>query len=330
MRSLLLVALLWAAPLHAFSEVEPSDTARLTCAAESLELGEPFALDLVAFGEVPAPSAAQDDVLVLERQARTELRARTEAFALDAELLEPTFAVLEESPIVITREATELGARLVARRSWELVALEAGSFDVPLPTGTSPVLPAEGRLEVGGVLGEDEDVARPAAGFLDVPELEPPGAGAEVSRLQLAFVGLATLGIFAGAALLLVRRRRAGQATQTSPAERLARLATLAVVGSGATPAELTAAHYGLTAILRRGLAGSHRLGRSRHARGLTDAEWAAGLPPRLADAAALLEDCAPVKYGGEAPTTWALSERLDRARQLLEDAAAPSQGGPS
>ncbi|MDF1797640.1 MAG: hypothetical protein P1V81_00560 [Planctomycetota bacterium] len=325
----LLVALASVSGL-ASAQATVGDSAQLTWTAEQLELGEPFALHLRAFGEVPAPSASEDDVLVLERQARTELRARTEAFALDAEQLEPTFAVLEESPVVITREATELGARLVAERSWRLVALEPGSFDMPLPVGTAPLAPDGRRLVVGGVLGEDEDVARPAAGFLEVPELEAPGSGARWSTVQLAAVGIGTSGVLAGAVLLLARRRRASSLTQTPPAERLERLAALAVVGSGATPAELTAAHYGLTAILRRGLVGVHRLGRSRIARSLTDAEWAAGLPPELADAGALFEDCARVKYAGEAPTAWALSERLGRARRLLELAEAARQGGPS
>jgi hypothetical protein len=307
---------------------------RLELPAGPLELGQPFELRLRAEQELPHSGDGPMELLAQERRARLELRRQVEALELAEELLEPGWALLAASPTTIRREAEAPGlpdhldgpaeaGRLVASRSWTLAALEAPASPLPIPADW-PL--AEGsrdlQLEVTGLLGPDEDSARPPSGFLPLPDLEVEQPAAGLDGPVLVAAGALTLGLLAGLVGLLRRRGSSGQAGERrpEPAERLAALRPLAEPGAGASPEELREAHFELTALVRCAL--EPDLSGGLAGPGATDAEWAAALPERLAPAGALLEGCAEVKYGGRPASAWALAERLAQAEQLLALAA--------
>jgi len=274
--------------------------ARVESSAQSVDVGEPFTLEL------------------------TVRHAPGDAPTLDAHTLEadPSWAVLSSGAITTLADPKEAGVALT-HASWQVVSLEPGERDLPAPSiawGTGDTAEtidaARAKLAVRGVLGPDEDAPRPIGKFIGLDV-------SQEARFPLAMAsGIG--GALALAAVLFViarkRRRRKAQGSRLPTAlERLAALEEAPLE----QPEAVVEAHVELARALREAIDAS--LGASGP--GLTDREWAATVAARLGSGTAeacaeLLAACEPVKYGAERPTHWAARERIARARELAASAA--------
>lgn len=274
------------------------------CEPTRVELGQPFRLVL----ELAHPPGSSG----------RELAAGTLA-------LDDSWVVLGEE--ALTSVASEDGQQRT-RRAWSVASLEAGEralaqalSSVALSERVTRIQVGDARIEVLGVLAAGEDEPRPLRefppGFADGSET--PGAGRWFESGVARWLG----GGLAGLLLALLagfawRRRRSRGAVPAPPApiERLGELERASKETGGREEC------YALTQLLREASDGLRR----KPGRGLTDEEWLAEVVASLEiprGTVAVLEEVfertTRVKYGGEAPTPWALEETFTRARAALE-----------
>lgn len=289
--ALAVVVLVWAAQ-------EPAVDAFVSLEPRRVEVGEPATITLVASHE------AGRDVRVGE-------------LALD-----DTWVLLETHAPVALPDPDDDG-RAVTRASWVVASLEPGrralpEIDVELGEARAPrrAAVAVPELEVAGALAEGEDAPRPPRGFREVGPLPEPASPVPwLSGLGALVVGLAALAV-------VRRRRRAPRAAPApTPLERLAELERAPLASAD----DVRAVHFALTRLAREAVdARAHR-----ERAGLTDDEWLAAArgdvpAERRPELERLLAAAAEVKYGGGAPTEWAVRELLQDARRVLESLADP------
>ncbi len=211
---------------------------------------------------------------------------------------------------------------------FEIASLEPGPRtigQIPIPGGDQKLAVAGPALQVQGVLAESEDAPRAMKGLREIESLD------ERANVWLA-LGIA-VGILALLSVVLFAwwRKRARAAVESAPAPSV-RLAVLETRPLD-TPADVQAAHFALTRLLRE----SADLAAGRDRSGMTDEQWqraarrqfeAAGMnAAEFSALEALLERAAQVKYGSERPTHWATREALASARlfaarlETLQDA---------
>ena len=273
--------------------------------AAEVEVGEPFELVL----ELEAP-------------------ADVDAYSLADVRLQPEESLVLFSEETSAPEPVGDGSRLQTRHVFRLASLRPGVLDLepllpPLPEDIE-VSGADGaRIEVRGLLGEDEGEPRGPKGFpADFLELSS-APGSSSARpwvwIALAATGLALFGLFAWRRRR--GRRRAGPVAPDPRAE-LARLG--AATERGADPREVVRE---VTGVLR----GVPGLAPDRP--GVTDEEWirdlrsAGRIPDETAgDLAALLAEAREVKYAGRTPSPWAVRETIERAERVLTAAGAAGE----
>lgn len=237
--------------------------------------------------------------------------------------LDGSWTVFDRSG-VLTRPVEGDPERARSTVEWTVASLEPGVRELPGLTftvagETIEIVPA--TLEVRGVLSEGADTHRPAIGFREPAE---PSSSSFVTALPIAGMALFLIGV------LWMWRRRGARPAKPAPARPADRLRSRLEAWRSAaprTPNEIRDVHYELSELLRSGVDDS--LGEDR--RGLTDEEWIADLERRQAlsesmraDLARLLEAAGGIKYGGAAPSPWAVEEHLaaaERFRAQLEEA---------
>lgn len=221
---------------------------------------------------------------------------------LSEEEMEPGRGWIVLDPPKLRR--TEGGANVL---TWTVLALEPEPGALPRPV----LLREDAALElvtphitVAPALAEGEDAPRPARGF----HVPPPAVSLSSTKVWLfALLGAALLSLVAW--IMVKRRRRPELALEPSPAERLASLGP-ATEGGGP---EFVAWHGELTRILRSAYSDDQA--------GWSDEEWVERADLTQAQRAELREvltSCAAVKYGGARPTSFAVEETLERARELV------------
>ena len=241
--------------------------------------------------------------------------------SLSADAFDYSWVVLDRAGS-LTRPSADGGGAVTTHR-WTITSLEAGTRELPVPSvhdasGTA-VAVAVGplpTLEVGAVLGTNEDAPRPIVGFQE-PEAADTG-------FPWGWAALPLLLVVALAAWVAHRRRDrlADAAPRATPDQRLAALEARDL--DEPEHAELGAdVHRELTQLVREHF--DLRAGATRVSS--TDEEWlelAAGelteqQRTRLTD---LFIESRAVKYGGACPTHWALQESVAAARAVLADAS--------
>jgi hypothetical protein len=305
-----------------------------------LEIGEGFPVILEARLPLGANPGAGATLFTLERDGRARLNGLFTGPSFSDENLGYSWLVIEEGHPSITREPSGIEGALgvlVARSTWTLASLEAGSRELPSPTwsgdeSTSFAASETGPVAVAPSLAEGEDEARTLAGFTEPPPLREPAP----SHSPLLYaVPVGALILLAG---FLIGRRTKAASPQSSKRQRAELKATLAELRVLASPAQkaskddLRAAAFQLTWSLRAAVELNMREAAGEVQRGaqdgLTDSEWceAVGASVTLAT---LFEDASEVKYAGQTATAWWLAERLELVDSVLNntEAAGTSSG---
>lgn len=258
----------------------------LTIEPSQVEVGEPLEL-MLELGEVAAFEAGTPDV-------------------------DDSWVVLSESS-----EPTSGGVRFI----WTVASLEPGDRLLGLVPGDDLAdAPEPVRVRVRSVLGENEIEPRPIRGL---PENFGRALAPASERSPLVLV---LAGVLIGAVLVLlgalVRRRL--RKPESVPAElgRLGRLDELT-----RSQADATTRHHVWAQLVREGV--DARTDRPRAA--LVDEEWLAEVArePSLdadlhARVAATLATCARVRFGGEAPSSYAMAETERQVRGILDELEGP------
>jgi len=274
--------------------LESETGARWSVRPSTVEVGEPFEL-----------------VLELEH----EREERSSALAPGEPVLDVSWLVLERRPA----RSEAAGTRVRTTHVWSLASLEPGERNLAealagyaFGEGVTRIQAGDARLRVTSVLAEGEDTARPMMGFEG--ELEGPPATRSRVLVWLA-LGAACAALLAW---WLLRRRGKASAPAAPPtsSERLATLAARAAQGAAREGC------YDLTHLLREHV---DRL-RGAERAALTDEEWLAEVARAPDVPRAALEDlrrvfarAERVKYGGEAPSPWAVEELFTESRRALE-----------
>jgi len=246
---------------------------------------------------------------------------------------EPAFddswVVLARRPV---RELARQEGEVTSAISWSVAALEPGTralssalSSVSFAEPVSSIQVGGAEIVVRGVLADGEDAPRPLREFERGFAGEDAGAGGGFSFWWLG----ALVPLLAGAAFVLLRRRRKG-----APVTARGPLAELDALERGIDEGRGRECVYELTRLVRQ----AYDALRARPRPGLTDEEWLVELRGALEvpsgaveAAAAVLARTEAVKYRGVLATPWALHETFALARAALAAlAAAPAPAGPT
>ena len=203
------------------------------------------------------------------------------------------------------------------------------ALSVTFADGATAVVPSA-SVEVLPSLGEFEEAPRPLMGFREAPDRRVGNPRA--AMLALGGLLVAALGVVLWRRS--VKRRRAISAHRAPESTPMELIQALEV--SAASPGAKMA---GLAPLFRRAFdarpsgstGGSLSESERQRRAAMTDLDWAEEVKGQGgADAAGLIEELSAYRYGGGEPTTFAVKDALQRAKDLIAAAhRAPSPGTP-